>query len=294
MATHPYTGAEPKRPNADPEQLEFARTEFFHIMKQQTYIGMLGISIMGIVTPIFVSLLFQYDQHGTIGTTVVKNTDILIAIVLVLSFVYAVLAKTYITLSIRRGTIVDILKEELRPWFGRYIAGEVPQDRDPLRSYPQLQPFRNWFLINAWTAAKGVILVAPCIACMIGSYYYLISDPRDSIVIKVLLWTWYAFVVLDAFLLVAAASGWATNRQWGCLGYSLFILVVFLALTIASAFGIYSLAKGELARRDQHSGNFATPAIALATSMPIAFLKICVEGPAGTADPKSDRSRIGV
>jgi hypothetical protein len=47
-------------PPSNPEApLEFARTEFFHIMKQQFYVRMLGISIMGVVTPIFLSLLFS-------------------------------------------------------------------------------------------------------------------------------------------------------------------------------------------------------------------------------------------
>ena len=132
-------------PKPAAQLLEFARIEFFHIMRQQSYIRMLGISIMAVVTPIFLSLLFQYDHRVKISRVFIESMDVFILVVIGLSFVYAVLGQTYTTLSRRRSQIARSL-ERLLPGFDVYVRGAGPRRSSLIQSARRRAPV--WTLIT--------------------------------------------------------------------------------------------------------------------------------------------------
>ena len=234
----------PPPPNSE-APLEFARTEFFHIMKQQFYVRMLGISIMGVVTPIFLSLLFQYDSSIKIGTAVVRNIDVIIFIIMVLSFVYAVLSHTYVTQSRRRQGLVRIL-ESIVPKFDEYIHGAtVLEIQEPLRSL-LIEHVRSRARI--WTLINWAILVLPCILGIFTSYLYLYNtDPSD--VTGFLIGWWAVLFLLSAIIIYGVARSWAKNRHWKRKRVNLFARVVGLMLLILWLVGVYSLGALEPLRR---------------------------------------------
>jgi hypothetical protein len=101
--------------------LEFAKAEFFEVMKARSQLRLLAIGIMGAVVPIFISLLFQVQPNAQ-----VSPNDVLSISLAGLSFVFLLLGHTFIGQSRRYDALVIHLRD-MHVEFLRYL--NIPKER---------------------------------------------------------------------------------------------------------------------------------------------------------------------
>jgi len=189
--------------------IEFARTELTHIQKEQLYMGVLAIAIIGGVIPIFVSLLFQNANQRTIFSELFTNVDVAVIIIIALSFVYAFLSITYVTLSTHRSEVIVYLKYAI-PEFVPYIEKHKSLENfDPLIDHNEKRKWRNRFIKIMWTAAKISIFVVPSISAMTIGYFYIQTRQSVSIYVSVF---FYIVTTINLLIIIATMISWSINR----------------------------------------------------------------------------------